>query len=122
MARDQKSNSELAADEVQRSVSALAVETRQLTHPSDTAALLARLRGVQSTLSEVYSELAAWHERQDATTTTGTHGDPEAPIRVRAEVALREAAQYGVDASAALERARSAQQVELWFDELKVDE
>jgi hypothetical protein len=122
MARDQKSNSELAADEVQQSVSTLADETRKLAHPSDTSGLLARLRSVQSTLNEVYSELATWHEQNEPVTTTGRHDDPEAPIRMRAEVALREAAQYGLDASAALERARSAQQVELWFDELKVDE
>ena len=114
-----------AAEELESAVRTFADGTREIVKPSDGGALLLRLAAVQSTLGEVYAALSRWH----AGAVKGRHhagdderGDPENPSWLRAGVALEEAAQYSRDAASALDRARTADEVALWFDELQVDE
>lgn len=95
----------------------------EITRPSDTTDLLLNLGTIQGTLNEVYTGLALWHGQ----VVHGVHhagederGDPENPGWVRADIALREAAQYGADATAALDRAHRANDVALWFDDVRL--
>jgi hypothetical protein len=112
-----------AAEQLEKAVAEFADKTRDLSKPSDISGLLVSLGCAQSTLDAAHARLAQWHGQ----VVQGVHhagedacGDPENPARVRAEVALREAAQYGADAAAAPSRAHGANEVMLWFDEIRV--
>lgn len=118
----QKSSQIAAAERLEDAAKQFAEATKEIVRPSDTAALLLSLGTVQSTLDDIYTSLARWHGQ----VVEGVHhagederGDPGNPGWVRADVALREAAQYGADAAAALVRAHSANDVALWFDEIR---
>ncbi len=114
-----------AAEELANSVKVLAAETRDIRRPSDTTALLSILRSVQDGLDGIYAGLADWHshvEHGKHFAGIKEHSDLENPGWVRADIALREAEQYGADATAALERARSANQEAIWFDEIEDDD
>ncbi|WP_033373881.1 hypothetical protein [Glaciibacter superstes] len=111
-----------AAEQLEKVATELAEKTKEIPKPSDISALLLSLSSVQSTLDAVYAHLAQWHGQS----VQGTHhagqderGDPDDPGWIRAEIALREAAQYGADAAEALVRAHSANEVTLWFDEIR---
>lgn len=119
----QKSSQVLAAEHLEKAARDFAATTAEITKPSDAAALLLSLGAVQGTLNEVYIRLAQWHGQ----VVHGVHhagqderGDPQNPGWVRADIALREAAQYGADATAALDRAHRANDVALWFDEVRL--
>jgi hypothetical protein len=120
----QKSSQIQAAEDLESAVKLLAAETREIPRPSDTTTLLTILHSVQATLDEVYSGLADWHshvEHGKHFVVKTEHADLENPGWVRADIALREAEQYGADATAALERARSANEEAIWFDEIEDD-
>lgn len=124
MDKMQKSTQLAAAEDLEEAAKRFAAETREIPVPSETSALLLSLAAVQSTLDGVYTELARWHRG----VVLGVHhagederGDPENPGWMRADVALREAAQYGAQAADALGRAHSGNEVALWFDEIRDD-
>jgi len=118
----QKSHQIAAVERLEKAASQFAEAIREIPRPSDTPDLLDSLGAVQTTLEGVYAALATWH----GAVVTGVHhggererGDPGNPGWVRADIALREAAQYSSDAAAALARAHKANDVALWFDELR---
>jgi len=91
---------------------------------AESVELLAGLQSVQASLSAVYTDLAKAQEaliHQAHHAVAADPNAPENPAPVRADLALEEAAQYGKDAAAALERAREAVEVAVWFDEIEVD-
>jgi hypothetical protein len=110
-----------ATEKLDGAAKALARAVQELPDPSDTTDLLALLSSAQSTMNEVYGRLAEWH-LEFIRSRTGNEHEPEGPAWIRAEMALQEAAQYARDAAAALDRARVANEVGLWADELKFDE
>ena len=125
MTTNETSSQVRAAQQLEGVVRTFADETREIVKPSDGADLLQSLSSVQSTLSELYTALALWHGnavhgRHHAG--DGEHGDPENPSWRRASLALEEATQYSRDAAAALDRAHIADEVAVWFDEMRVDE
>lgn len=102
----------------------LASQVGAAASPAEGVELLVGLQSVQATLSAVFTDLA---KAQEALVHKAHHAAgaapnaPENPAPVRADLALEEAAQYGKDAAAALERAREAVEVAVWFDEIEVD-
>jgi hypothetical protein len=122
MSEQENSSQIQAAEKLETAATELAGELQEILKPSDVSALLLSLGSAQSTLDTVYLRLAQWHGQA----TAGVHhagderGNPDNPATVRAEIALREAAQYGSDAAAALARAHAANDVMLWFDEIRV--
>lgn len=111
-------------EQMDHAVKKLAARVGDAGGPTETAELLAGLQSVQATLGTVYADLAKAQEAlvHQAHHSAGAQPNaPENPAPVRADVALEEAAQYGKDAAAALERAREAAEVAVWFDEIEVD-
>lgn len=103
---------------------AVAEAIANISRPSDVTEVISALSRVQQAMSRVYEGLAQWH----GAAKLGVHHageqepeDPRNPGWIRAEVALDEAAQYGSDAVAALERARLANMSARWFDEIRAD-
>lgn len=88
------------------------------------AAVLTSLTRTQESLDEVYVALAAWHERTAGHRPASSEFDAggEFGFWMRAELALREAAQYGANVASALTRARHASQEAQWFREESGDE
>ncbi len=122
MTDEQKSNQVKTAELVEEAVQALVRSTSDLPRPSDSTALLESLKRSQETLDQVYRQLADWHgaalegvhhggEKKEGT-------DPLNRSWIRAQLALLEAAQYGADAADAVGRARDANTVAQWFDEV----
>jgi hypothetical protein len=126
MTDERKSNQVRAAERVEEVARELAASTRDIPKPSDSTALLESLKRSQETLDQVYRQLAEWH----GAALEGVHhggekkegADPLNRAWIRAELALQEAAQYGTDAAEALARARGANTVAQWFDEVITDE
>ncbi|MEO7121745.1 MAG: hypothetical protein ABI400_01235 [Lacisediminihabitans sp.] len=103
----------------------LARSTHEIPRPSDVHEVLSGLKSAQGMLTQTYEQLAAWH----AEVVEGVHHagaddaeDSGSSVWVRAEYALHEAAHYSANAVDALERARSANAIAHWFDEIRVDE
>jgi hypothetical protein len=88
------------------------------------ARVLLRLSALQTELGTLYAEMARRQHDAERSEPVGEHGghDPANPGTERASLALREAAQYSADAAAALTRARSADEVAQWFEEIRLDE
>lgn len=94
--------------------------------PADGGSLLLNLGSVQSALAEIYDALAQWHWHTDAAERNAAIAEnkidePGNPSWRQASVALQEAAQYSRDAAAAIDRARTADEVAIWFDEIQID-
>jgi len=103
----------------------LAVWVQAIPRPSDVEFLLRQLQDTQGNLANALRLLADWHGE----TVPGVHhahdGTPGAvanPASRRAELALREAAQYADDATDAVKRALDANELAEWFDEIRTDE
>lgn len=126
MADDQKTNQVQTAERVEHAVQELARSTRDIPRPSDSTPLLESLQRSQATLNQVYRQLAEWHGAALEGVHHGgeekEHADPLNRSWTRAELALQEAVQYGENASDALGRARGANTVARWFDEVIDDE
>lgn len=88
------------------------------------AAVLTSLTRTQERLDEVYAVLATWHGRTAGHKPASSEFEAagEYGLWIRAELALREAAQYGAKAASALTRARHASQEAWWFHEESEDE
>lgn len=111
-------------EQMGHAVEKLASQVSRAASPAETAELLAGLRSVQAALGAVYTDLAKAEEElvHKVHRAVGTApGAPENPAPMRADLALEEAAQYAKDAAAALERARAAAGVAVWFDDIQVD-
>lgn len=125
MVDDQKSGSAMTSERLEEATRDLVRSTLEISRPSDINVVLRRLSSAQAMITQAYEQLAAWH----AQVVQGVHyageGEPDgsgSPAWVRAEFALHEAAHYSANAVDALERARSANGVARWFDEIKADE
>jgi hypothetical protein len=113
-----------AVEQMDHAVRRLAAQKSGSGSTAEAVELLAGLQSVQAVLGAVYTDLAKAQEAlvHQAHHAVGTQPNaPENPAPVRADLALEEAAQYGKDAAAALERAREAVEVAVWFDEIEVD-
>jgi hypothetical protein len=113
-----------AAERIESVIRAFAEETRGLHEPADGGSLLLSLSTAQATLSEVYAALAEWNRHVNAAEMAAANregGDHGNQSWLRACLALEEASQYSRDAAAALDRARTADEVALWFDEIRSD-
>ncbi len=87
--------------------------------------VLLRLSSLQSELGKLYAGMAQrQHNAEQSGLRDGdaTHHAPTNPGSERASLALQEAAQYSADAAAALMRARSADEVAEWFEEIQLDQ
>lgn len=123
MTEKARSSQMQAATKLEDMATELAELTREMPRQSDVSELLLSLSAVQATLNGVYTHLADWHRAAVAHVHHGGEGKrstSDSPASVRAEIALREAAQYGTDATAALARAHAATEVVLWFDEIRI--
>jgi hypothetical protein len=103
----------------------LAVWVRAIPRPSDVEFLLRQLQDTQGNLANALRLLADWHGQ----VMPGVHHDRgvarseiENPATRRAELALREAAQYADDATDAISRSLVANELAEWFDEIRTDE
>lgn len=123
MSEQEESTQVRAAEALDSAATEFSETTRELPRLSDISALLLSLGSVQPTLDAVYTRHA---QRQGQVVREVHHageddrGDPDNPARVRAEIALREVAQYGADTAAAATRTHGANEVMLWFDEIRV--
>lgn len=122
MTKTSDSHQIAAARQLEEVAKKFAEATASIPNPSETGDLLLSLGSVQSTLSGVYAALAQWHGE----VVEGVHHGGEDhrahamnPGWVRADVALREAAKYGEDAAEALARAHAANDVALWYEEIR---
>lgn len=125
MSDDQKIGSVVTARRLEDAARDLLRSTHEIPRPSDVHDVLGALKRTQGMLAQAYEQLATWH----AEVVQGVHhaGADEAegvgaPVWLRAEFALHEAAHYSANAVDALERARSANAIAHWFDEIRVDE
>jgi hypothetical protein len=125
MTDNQELDPVVTAERLEKATRDLVRSTLEILRPSDINAVLGNLGSAQGMLAQAYEQLAAWHAR----VVQGIHhaGEVEpdgsgSPAWVRAEFALHEAAHYSANAADALGRARSANGVARWFDEIKVDE
>ena len=125
MIDDQNLESGVTAERVEDAARDLVRSTQKISRPSDVNDVLRRLGSAQRMLTQSYEQLAAWHSQ----VVPGVHysGDGESggsgsPAWIRAEFGLHEASHYSANAADALERARSANGVACWFDEIKADE
>ena len=98
----------------------LACGTRAINRPYDSYVLLGRLTAAQRLLAQVFEQLADWHSR----VVDGAHYNGEdgfavglAPGVIRAELALRDAADLAGQVEDSLMLAHSANGVVRWFDE-----
>lgn len=126
MTDEQKSKQVQTAERVEEAAHELVQSTRDVARPSDSTALLESLKRSQEALDDVYRQLADWHGAVlEGVHHGGEKSEGAEPLNrswIRAELALQEAAQYGGDAAGALGRARGANTVALWFDEVVGDE
>jgi len=113
-----------AANVLQQAAADLAGSITGDLQANSIAAVLMSLTRTQERLNEVYAALATWHGRtaghKPASSEFETAG--EYGLWIRAELALREAAQYGANVASALTRARHASQEAQRFHEESEDE
>ena len=113
------------ADELAEVARTLAHSTRTVPHPSDSYELLASLRSAQDSLTQVYTQLAAWHGAAvDGTHYNGEdgHGIPGLPAAGtfgQATALLNMAADSAAKAADLVDKAQSANAVVRWFDDVK---
>jgi len=120
-----RSDHAATAERLEDAVGSFAETMRRTASPTHGPGVLVALRAVQAALVELYSTLAS--DAADETSNAYDAGDDEAgglrnPGWDRVRLALEEAAQYGRDATAAIDRARNADEVAVWFDEVEADE
>lgn len=125
MSDDQNTSPVETARRLEDAARNLMRSTHEIPRPSDVHEVLGALKSAQGLLTQAYEQLATWH----AEVVQGVHhagaDEPEdsgSPVWLRAEFALHEAAHYSANAVDALERARSANAIARWFDEIRVDE
>ena len=98
----------------------LACGTRAIDRPYDSYVLLGRLTSAQRMLAQAFEQFADWHSRViDGVQYNGEDGFAvgPAPGVIRAELALRDAAELAGKVEDALMLAHSANGVVRWFDE-----
>lgn len=110
MGSDRQSTKMNAADALLRAARSMADPISGDLESLDTLEVLVSLTETQQALDEIYAALAAWHGRaagrRPPLSAFQTHGEYAA--WTHAELALREAVQYGASVAAALVRARHA--------------
>jgi hypothetical protein len=127
MATNEVSSQVRSAEELAATVRAFADDIHEIRRPADGERLLLNLGAAQAVLTQIYDDLAQWHWHTNAAERSSVVAgnkidEPGNPGWRRASLALQEAAQYSRDAAAALDRARTSDEVALWFDEIEIDE
>ncbi|MDJ0348921.1 hypothetical protein [Cryobacterium sp. PH29-G1] len=111
------------ANELADTARSLAHATRAINHPYDSYLLLGCLTATQRSLGQVYDQLANWHSNViDGVEYSGEDscGAGCAPGVARAELGLRDAAQFAGIVEDALLQAHNANSVVRWFDETAI--
>ncbi|MCU1442061.1 MAG: hypothetical protein JWQ59_211 [Cryobacterium sp.] len=113
-----------AAEALQRAARDLADSMGKNLEARDAASILVSLTNTQQVLDEVFAGLAAWHGRAAGykPQNGGFQTRGEYAGWAHAELALREAVQYGANVTAALVRARHASEEAQWIREETEDE
>ena len=110
----------IVADRLQQAARDLAHITRTLQYPSDSYELLGQLVATQRVLGQIFTQLADWHaSAQDGIHFNGEdgRGAGQAAGVIRAELALREAAELADKTDDAVMLALTANGVIRWFDD-----
>lgn len=113
-----------AAVALEAGARAVAESVSKIAKPSEITEVIGTLSRIQQLMSQVYAGLASWHGKVELGVHHGGETEPDGlrnPGWVRAEMALEEASQYSRDATAALDRARTANMSALWFDEIRAE-
>jgi len=110
------------ANELADTARSLAHATRAIDRPYDSYLLLGCLTATQRSLGQVYDQLANWHSTViDGVEYNGEDGCGAgcAPGVARAELGLRDAAQFAGIVEDALMQAHNANSVVRWFDSVE---
>ncbi|MDY7543031.1 MULTISPECIES: hypothetical protein [unclassified Cryobacterium] len=109
----------ISAEQLRRAARELAHSTRTVEHAGDSYELLGRLMNAQCLLGQVFEQLATWHAHtQDGIQYDGEDGRGAGQVAgvIRAELALRDAADLADKADDALMLALTANGVIRWHD------
>ena len=119
---DHSSELIIRANELADTARSLAHATQAFDRPYDSYLLLGCLTATQRSLGQVYDQLANWHSNVvDGVEYDGENGFGAgcAPGVARAELGLRDAAQFAGIVEDALMQAHNANSVVRWFDNVE---